>query len=168
MSQSLAAKLCSCAVFHFDDFDDTNTYPDDFVNWWKRGADVGEFDFPGMDKAVRNCLKAGNVETVVLDYPFGRLHRCFQDIINLSVYIDTPTDVALCRRILRDYLNGATPPPEQLKAELTSYLASSRVVYLESAQRHRAEADLILDGNDSITRLAEQVRDFRKPKLKTT
>jgi hypothetical protein len=39
-------------VYCFDDFDETNVYPEDFYEWWKRGAELREFDCPGMRKAV--------------------------------------------------------------------------------------------------------------------
>lgn len=160
LANALDDKLSSSQVFHFDDFDKTNVYPDDFVAWCKRGADVEEFDFPEMDKVVRECFENGDAQTIILDYPFGRLHHRFRDIISHSIYIDTPLDVALARRALRDHLTGDTDSDislDKLKDELTSYLSGSRDVYLDSVQRYRDEADLVLDGTSTLALLTEQV-----------
>tara|TARA_R110002111_G_scaffold64821_1_gene106459 strand:- start:12 stop:548 length:537 start_codon:yes stop_codon:yes gene_type:complete len=155
LANSLGEKLTPSQVFHFDDFDDTNVYPDDFVAWCKRGADVEEFDFPGMDETVRECLGNGDVQTIILDYPFGRLHHRFRDIITHSIYVDTTLDVALARRILRDHRTDQTL--DTLKAELTTYLSSSRDVYLDSVRRYRDEADWVLDGTRDLEFLTQQI-----------
>lgn len=39
----------------------------------------------------------------VLDYPFGYGNRLVGQYINLAIYFDVPLDVALARRIIRDY-----------------------------------------------------------------
>ncbi len=160
LTHALGEKLDSCKIFHFDDFDATNVYPNDIFSWWKRGDDISEFDCPGMHGAVCGCLNRGEVKTVVLDYPFGRLHARFKDVINCSIYIDTPLDVALSRRILRDYIAQESAPAKmlvRLKAELNSYLTGSRDVYVDSSRRYRDKADLILDGTNSVAQLCEQV-----------
>lgn len=159
LANSLDERLSSSQVFHFDDFDETNVYPDDFVSWWKRGADVGEFDSSGLYDTVCECSGNGEVQTIILDYSFGRLHQRFRDIISYSIYIDTPQDVALARRLLGDHLSGdkdSDSAREKLKSELTSYLSGSREVYLDSARRYRDDADLVLDGTQEIELLAQQ------------
>lgn len=159
IANALGEKLSSAQIYHFDDFDETNIYPDDFVAWCKRGADVEEFDFPEMRNTVRKCCMNGEAEHVVLDYPFGRLHPYFCDLITHSIYIDTPFDIAMARRILRDYLSHDRETNQahgKLKEELTSYLSSIRDVYLHSHQRFREEADFVLDGTLPLDQLANE------------
>jgi uridine kinase len=93
----------SAELFCFDDFDDTNIHPVDMFDWWKRGADLREFDCPEMFDTVSRVLQRGDTMHVILDYPFGRDHPRFERVIDLSVFIDTPLDIALARRVLRDY-----------------------------------------------------------------
>src|SRR5262245_41192997 len=111
LQEALGARL-----FCFDDFDDANVHPDDYYEWCKRGADLLEFDCPGMFDAVAETLKDETVQYIVLDYPFGRDHPRFRDVIDLSVFIDTPLDVAMARRILRDFsLDSAPSAADRLK-----------------------------------------------------
>lgn len=153
LRQSLSAKL-----FCFDDFDDTNG-PDDLYEWYKRGANLLEFDFPGMWDAVARTLRDGIVEYVILDYPFGREHPRFREVIDLSVFIDTPLDIAMARRFLRDCTPDSVSADERLRRlrdEMEYYVAKARYPYLD-AYRHRDSADLILDGWGTVEEWRDQV-----------
>jgi uridine kinase len=156
VSQSLHASLLFC----FDDFDATSVFPDDYYEWWKRGANLCEFDCPGMREAVDKARARPGVEFIVLDYPFGRDHPRFKDIINLSVFIDTPLDVAMARRILRDYraesAEVAAEMLHKLREEAAHYLEKARFPYLD-ADRHKAGSDLIVDGCRSPEELMNEV-----------
>ena len=156
----LHRSLPQSALFCFDEFDDSNVYPEDFYEWSCRGADINEFDCPGMRKAVDAETRRGTAKQIILDYPFGRRHPRFADIIDLAVFIDTPLDVALARRILRDYFGDSQKSSEEalalLQGELTHYLAKARYPYLES-HRDKGLSDLILDGWRSLDDLKSEV-----------
>lgn len=151
----LAASLPKAVLFRFDDFDESNIYPDDFC-----GADIMDFDCPGMAEAVRKELDRKSASFIVLDFPFGRDHPRFEKLIHLSVFINTPLDVAMARRILRDFCTTTGSPAakrlECLKGDLTHYLAKSRQPYLEH-YRHRDTSDLVLDGWADLDHLRDQV-----------
>src|SRR4029453_6896529 len=133
LAKLLQEALPASVVFCFDDFDDTNLYPEDFYEWWKRGGDLREFDCPNMSKAVDDELQRRKSEFIILDYPFGRDHPRFQALIDLSVFVDTPLDVAMARRIIRDHRivvgETATEVLERLRAELAHYLEKARHPY---------------------------------------
>ncbi len=157
LTEVVAAALPSAVCFRFDDFDNSNIYPEDFCR-----AHILDFDCPGMGDAVRLELERKSASFIILDYPFGRDHPRFMNIIDLSVFIDTPLDVAMARRVLRDYCTGselpATETLEALKADLTHYLAQSRHPYLRH-YRHRETSDLVLDGWASLDQLRHQILD---------
>ena len=154
LTTALGKELQSSTTYHFDDFDDTNIYPDDFVTWWAEGADVHQFEFPGMTKAVTETLETNESDFILLDYPFGRSHKALQGAIDLSLYIDTPLDIALARRGLRDYTSHEDQ--QKLKNHLDHYISSSRPLYLDSG-RYKEECDLVLDGSNDIEKLTAQV-----------
>ena len=52
LARAVNQSLPSSALYCFDDFGESNVLPDDFYEWWRRGADVAEFDCPGMYSAV--------------------------------------------------------------------------------------------------------------------
>ena len=149
-------------LFCFDEFDATNVYPENFIEWSRRGADLLEFDCPGMGEAVAREIERGSTQYLVLDYPFGRDHPRFRHVIDLSVFVDTPLDVAMARRIIRDYASETSAPPgnvlRHLRDEMTHYLESARPLYVD-VERHRANSDLILNGCRSLEDLKTEVVD---------
>lgn len=155
LAEHLAAALEKALLFHFDDFDESNVYPINFCE-----ADTLDFDCPGMAAAVRGALERGLVSFIILDYPFGRDHPRFEQEIDLSVFIDTPLDVAMARRIMRDFCAvselSADDRLEALKRDLNHYLSNSRHPYLRH-YRHKETSDLVLDGWASLDHLRDQV-----------
>ena len=165
LAKLLQESLPASVVFCFDDFDQTNLYPEDFYEWWKCGADLREFDCPGMGKAVDDEIQRSTTEFIIMDYPFGRDHPRFQTLIDLSVFVDTPLDVAMARRIIRDCTVAAETASavlDRLRAELAHYLEKSRDVYLDT-YRHKSGCDLVLDGCSSM----EELRDHILVRIKT-
>jgi uridine kinase len=147
-------------LFCFDDFDETNVYPDDFYDWYGRGGNLLEFDCPGMGAAVEEAIRAQNSRYIVLDYPFGRDHPRFRERIDLSVFIDTPLDVAMARRILRDGLRDSSVSAEKriddLRKDLNHYLCKGRHVYL-TTDVHKNASDLIVDGWNTVEAIRDEI-----------
>ena len=160
LATALHRSLPESTLFCFDDFDGSNIYPEDFYEWSRRGADIREFDCPGMRNAVDEEIQRGKGKQIILDYPFGRRHPRFADIIDLDVFIDTPLDVAMARRILRDYSGDSQKSSEEalehLRGELTHYLAKARHPYLDT-DKGKEVSDLILDGWRSLEDLKTEV-----------
>ena len=147
LSRALYRALPDAALFCFDDFDATNVYPDDFYQWHLRGADPAEFDCPGMAAAVAAAIRQGKSRYIVLDYPLGKDHPRFGGRIDLAVFVDTPLDVAMARRILRDCPADADARERlrQLRREMAHYLKEARYPYLDTC-KDRERSDLVLDG----------------------
>jgi hypothetical protein len=156
VSTLLQKSLQSSVLFSFDDFDDTNVYPEDYYEWSLRGGNLLEFDCPGLAEAVRREVQKGEVPYIVLDYPFGRDHPRLRDLIDLSVFIDTPLDVALARRILRDYPGTSGPGKGQLRKDLAYYLEKARYPFLDMDKR-KETSDLVLDGWRSLEDIRDQI-----------
>ena len=160
LATALHRSLPQSTLFCFDDFDDSNVYPEDFYEWSCRGADITEFDCPAMRNAVDKEIQRGKAKQIILDYPLGRRHPRFADIIDLAVFIDTPLDVALARRILRNYSvenqENLAEVLKNLRSELTHYLAKARHPYLDT-YKDKEISNLILDGCRSLDDLKSEV-----------
>ena len=152
--------LPASALFCFDDFSATNVIPEDFYEWTRRGANPLEIDCPGMGVAVEQAIQNETFQYIVLDCPLGRQHPRFCKLVDLAVFIDTPLDVAMARRILRDHTSASTIAPEtrlkQLRSEMIHYLEKARYPYLE-AYKQKETSDLILDGWRALEELRVQV-----------
>lgn len=46
--------------------------------------------------------ESGEYEYLILDYPFAYCNEQMMKYIDMAIFIDTPLDIALARRILRD------------------------------------------------------------------
>lgn len=167
VAQLLTAALPKAVLFSFDHFDDSNVYPPDFNEWAKRGANLEAFDCPGMAGGVAREIAQRAVDFIVMDYPFGRDHPRFRDLIDLSVFIDTPLDVAMARRISRDLAAPSSLAADErlnaLRDELTRYAEKSRLPYL-AASRLKVKCDLILNGMNSLEGLRDQILEAIHPK----
>ncbi len=149
LSVTLHQALPDSTLVSFDDFDASNVYPSDYYEWSRRGGDVEEFDCPGMHAAVDAEVRKGTAKQIILDFPFGRSHSRFRDLIDLAVFIDTPLDIAMARRILRDYNDegseSTTETLKEIRDNMASYLERARYPYLDT-YRDKANSDLVLDG----------------------
>ena len=149
----LTEVIGDAVAVHFDDYDDTNVHPNDIQGWFAAGADYDAYETPVFTGHLQ-ALKAGSsvrypiggailgpARYVVADAPLGRAHSDLGRFIDLMVFIDTPLDVALARRVLREIDREGDRTPneaiEYVQGELSGYLAHSRPIYEELQERMR-------------------------------
>lgn len=161
LTRLLHASLPSSVLLGFDDFGEPSVEPVNCYDWLLRGADILEFDCPIYAKAVGEALERRTMDYLILDYPFGREHPRLRDVIVMSVYIDTPLDVAFARRLLRDYEAGNSAPAarrlQELRRHAMNYLESDRELFIHHHELHKSKSDLILDGLLSLEELRDQL-----------
>ncbi|MCD4625666.1 hypothetical protein LOS01_18255 [Proteus mirabilis] len=92
-----------------------------------------------------------------MDYPFARSHPALQQIIDYAFFIDTPLDIALARRILRDYKEKSG---NDIIHYLEEYLIYSRPSYTAMTEREKLSADIIIDGNASVSLIAQNILKY--------
>lgn len=158
LTNLLHHSLPDSRLFSFDEFDDTNIHPENMIEWFARGGNLEEFKCPGLKFAVDKTIQDGTSKYIIMDYPFGRDHTLFREVIDLSIWIETPPDVAMARRMIRDLgivPSSAKDELQRLKEELAHYLLKARPLYLD--ERHRKTADLVLDGMTPLEKLRDQI-----------
>lgn len=92
---------------------------------------------------------------ILVDYPFSRLHHNFKNI-DLTVFIDTPLDIAMARRLLRDFRNTNT---EVIIDELSHYLSRGRIGYESMLTKTKPNSDLVIDGSLHIDEIIRIILD---------
>ena len=174
VTRRLAEALGDAVAVHFDDYDDTNVHPANVQRWFLDGADYDAYKTPVFTRHLE-ALKAGDsirypvvggivgpARYVVADAPLGRAHAASGRLIDLLVFIDTPLDVAMARRIARDIDRAIGWPMERsldhVKAQLAGYEARARPVYEHFQARMRADSDLVLDGTPDLDLIVERIR----------
>lgn len=163
----LAKGLNATAIF-WDDFDDISTSPDDYVAWYHTGQGNEAWDYPALAKTLE-VLKGGELHVhpalnqplkptshIIFDAPMGRLHKQTGKYIDSWVHIDVPLDIALARRIIRDFRRDPRPAPEIIE-ELQYYIDHSRPLFF--AEEEKQKAELVIDGTLSVE---EQVDNILK------
>ena len=162
ITKELADKLQNSRAIYFDDYDGDiigKNVPD-VHKWVEDGADYDLWDLQVIAADIDKLLQE-NLDYIVLDYPFAYKQKQIAGYIDFSVYIDTPLDIALARRILRDYsLQGEV---DSLLKELNSYL-HTRSAYFYSHAVNK-EADLIVDGslemNEIVDIIAAKIKEIK-------
>ena len=167
----LVEVLGDAVALHFDDYDDTNVHPDDLQRWFAGGADYGAYQTPVFSRHLQSLktgrsvrypvggLSIGPARYVVADAPLGKAHVDSGCFIDFMVFIDTPLDVAMARRMLRD-VGPADPSTadDTLRRVKSGYEGWARPVHEHFQECMRATSDLIVDGTLSIDVIVEQIR----------
>ena len=163
IAEELEKTLNNAKTVHFDEFDDTTERPADMRSWLQSGADYNEFKTPGLTKRLLELKRSDSHEFIadqdrfiVFDAPLGRAHRETGQLIDLMVFLDTPLDVAMARRLVRD---GFQDNPE---SALKGYLEWSRDLFLEHIHQLSTTSDLILDGTLQPSVLVDHIVDELK------
>ena len=101
--KELARKYKKSKIISFDDYTFPNT-PRDYYQWSTNGADCNLWNLSPMLMDIQKAIQEKNLDYIFLDYPFGYKNEQVGKYIDYAFFIDTPLDIALARRILRDYL----------------------------------------------------------------
>lgn len=154
VTKSLGDRLKNSESLFFDDYIWKDA-PEDLVKWVKEGADYDLWDLEPLVKDVMTLFKSVDPPSfILLDYPFSYQNQGMKDWIDLSIYIDTPLDVALGRRILRDYKNRTAA---EIQKDITFYLEEGRRAYEEMETSIKIDSDYIVDGTLPIEKIVELI-----------
>ncbi len=173
VAKKLSDLLPDSITLCFDDYDDTSVHPESLQKWFADGADYNAWRTTALTSDLE-LLKTGNhpaspVKYVVFDAPLGRAHIDTGRFIDLMVFIDTPLEIAMARRLLRDLASHDERGPEDtittLKAGVNSYLNGGRPLYLEFEEHIKGQCDLVLDGCLTVDELASAIHTRIPPPL---
>ncbi|WNQ11972.1 hypothetical protein MJA45_02620 [Paenibacillus aurantius] len=148
-TKHMSKSVPGSAALHFDDYELEG--PEDICEWIERGGDPAEWKLEPLLADLLHFIEQDWVEYVWLDYPFGRDYPALAGLIDLTVFVDTPLDIALARRILRDCPQASA---EEILADLTGYLKRGRPAYLHMLENTRPRSDLPIDGTLSVEEMA--------------
>lgn len=151
----------------WDDFDGISVHPDDYLDWFEGDRDYSEWNYAelaGMLRALKmseatiHPITAERVlptALVFFDAPLGRLHRQTAGMIDLAMHIRLPKDIALCRRLIRDYGAADELSLEDLIDELRFYAGDGHALFDDRALVEAA--DIVIDGTLPFARQLETI-----------
>lgn len=162
VSNALKEELTNAAIISFDNYDDV--YLDKDINEWSaNGNDENEWHIEPIVKDLEKTL-ALHYDYIIIDYPFGRNNDEIGKYINLAVFIDTPLDIALARRTIRDFTSRGEHKHKievsvkAIEKELRSYLEISRPTYARMAETQIPYSDLVVDGTKTVEDILREIK----------
>lgn len=155
VTQRLKEDLGNVEALYFDDRDyDIDSGIVDICKWMEEGADANRFNLDLLIEDIEQLLKE-ELDFIILDYPFGHRHNKMTKYIDISIFIDTPLDIALGRRLLRDYKDFSD---KNVFNDIEFYLSTGRQTYLSSKNLAIDDADVIVDGSEPLNRIIEFIK----------
>jgi uridine kinase len=179
--RAIAALLGDASCFYFDDYGEAMQQPEDGLRWIAEGADLTAFRLPQFGEDVRRLRWGEAVVTptgrrvepasfLVIEEPFGAGRHDMANLVDFSVFIDTPMEVALARRLLESVERWEGSPEQRMHwigNYLNAYLFEGmREVYIAINARVQERSQLTLDGlkpiEENARRVVEAVRQRRR------
>ena len=158
---ALEERLDNSIIVSFDDYDDIRLDRD--INEWSADTnDENEWYVEPIVKDIERLLNE-SFDYIIADYPFGYRNLRVGQYINFAVFIDTPLDVALARRTIRDYTSRAVHRSKivvslsTVEEELRFYLETSRPTYTRMPETQKPSSDLVVDGLKSPGEIADEI-----------
>ncbi|WP_100012032.1 hypothetical protein [Lentibacillus sediminis] len=147
----LTQELHNSKALYFDDYDFDG--PEDIIKWVENGSDYNLWDLTPLIRDFEVLCNQG-LNYIVLDFPFAYKHFKTSKFIDLAVFIDTPLDIALARRITRDF---KTVPAENILFDMENYISQGRKGYIQMLNAIKPDSDIIIDGTQSISEIVNHI-----------
>jgi uridine kinase len=144
VTKHLAEQLHNSRAIYFDELELCG--PEDIPKWVEEGGDPHAWDLTPLVE-VPTEFYAESPDFIVLDYPFLYGHSQMTKFINLAVFVDTPLDIAMARRVIRDFEDR---PTEEVIREMQHYLSRARLAYVDMFNTVKPQSDLVVDGTLSV------------------
>ena len=154
--RELQKRLANSKALYFDDRNyDSDSGIEDTVEWVEAGADVNLWDLTRLAGDIDNLIKE-SPEFIIMDYPFGYKHNLIAPYLDYSVFIDTPLDIALARRVIRDY---DAETIVSIFDDMRFYFERGRNADLFGLDFGKENADFIVCGSLKLDEIAELICD---------
>ena len=150
---AIKKQLSNVQSLHFDDYVFEGEV-DDFYQWVLDGADYNVWNLEPLEKDILRVKNNGNCDYLILDYPFAYCHEQIRKYIDVAFFIDTPLDIALARRILRDMGNASG---KDIRKDLTRYLKYARIAFVQMQKDILPSSDYVIDGTMSTEYIAKEI-----------
>lgn len=151
--RELSKRLDNSQPLHFDDYTFGGGV-EDFSQWVRGGADYQVWDLTPLKEDILKLRAEGACDWLILDYPFAYCHDAVREYIDTAFFIDTPLDIALARRILRDMGSAGA---EEIREDLKTYLESARPAFLQMRKDVLPSSDYVIDGSLGVDEIVTEI-----------
>ena len=139
-------KLTRTASHHFDDYSFDGEV-NDFYKWVSDGANYNVWDLSPLKADIEKIINSDRYDYLLLDYPFAYQNKMIKDYLDCCIFIDTPLDIALARKVLRDMKESSA---DDIRYEMDVYLKYARIAYVQMLQDILPISDYVIDGTKEL------------------
>lgn len=139
-------KLTRTASLHFDDYSFDGEV-NDFYKWVSDGANYNVWDLSPLKADIEKIINSDRYDYLLLDYPFAYQNKMIKDYLDCCIFIDTPLDIALARKALRDMKESSA---DNIRYEMDVYLKYARIAYVQMLQDILPISDYVIDGTKEL------------------
>ncbi|MBM7714882.1 uridine kinase [Bacillus thermophilus] len=151
VATQLNQSLQNSKILYFDHYNFEG--PDDMIDWVDRGANYDDWNLVPLIKDLEGLLSEP-LDYIVLDFPFAYKHTKMSKFIDFAVFIDTPLDIAMARRVMRDFKNNSI---DDILLDMKNYIAQGRRGYLEMLKTIKPNSDIIVDGTLPLLEIIHKI-----------
>ena len=149
----LKKQIANTKVLHFDDYSFEGEV-DNYYEWTKQGADYNVWNLSPLVKDVIDIKNSG-CDYLLLDYRFAYCHEGLREYIDCAIFIDTPLDIAMARRVLRDMKNATG---DEIRQDMDTYLKYARVAYIQMLKDVLPASDYVIDGTKELDEKVDEIK----------
>ncbi|MGA5676241.1 hypothetical protein ACPCHR_00550 [Bacillus bombysepticus] len=149
ITERLKHKFKNSKALYFDSYTFDKS-PADICKWIDDGANYDEWVLTPLIHDIEQLIQNNTLDYIIVDYPFAYLNSEMRKFIDVTIFIDTPLDIAMARRILRDFKEGTI---DEIHNDLEYYMTYARKAYLEAIHTVKPNSDIILDGSLSVSEI---------------
>lgn len=166
LCKALGNMLNSIVVL-WDDYEKISKEPLDYKEWFDSSQDYDVWQYDSLVKVLKT-LKEGksiispltgkelnSTKYIIFEAPLARKHLSTGNLIDFLIYLEIEPDIALARRLLRQYKDGKSP--EEIMKELENYLKFERAQYLFSHDAKK-DSDFIINAELPLELQLEGIR----------
>ncbi|MDJ1477933.1 hypothetical protein QBX67_22750 [Bacillus sp. LS15-K4] len=153
VTERLSQKLTNSKALYFDSYNFDNS-PADICKWIDDGANYDEWVLTPLINDIQRSIQDSSLDYIIVDYPFAYLNSEMREVIDVTIFIDTPLDIAMARRILRDFKEDTM---SEIQNDLKHYITYARKAYLEALHTVKPNSDIVLDGSLSVDEIINQI-----------
>lgn len=149
-------RLPRTASLHFDAYAFEGEV-EDFNEWVSKGADYNVWDLSPLKADVEKIMHSGEYDYLLLDYPFAYQNKMMKDYIDSCIFIDTPLDIAIARRVLRDMKDASS---DDIRNEMDTYLKYTRIAYVQMLTDILPTSDYVIDGAKELESIINEATEI--------
>lgn len=156
---ALKERMPGVCSLHFDDYTFEGEV-EDFHQWVLDGADYNVWNLSPLEQDILRMREEKRCDVLLLDYPFAYLNDRIAPYIDRAVFLNTPLDVAMARRVLRDMKNASA---DEIRSDMEHYLRYARVAYMQMLRDVLPSSDHVIDGTLELEeKVSEMMEILRK------